>query len=437
MSVPLDRLYHMLDDASGNDILIYRFFPHGSKKLEDVRSLIPHLNSLAWMETMTRPVIIFHDQEPLNFNFYTPDDVWNVFKSINPNSYRNSFVEFEELIKSMHLRSRLELTLNWHDKVLLGHSEKNSENLELYQQNGFVGVYWWSHAVIARDWFRFAEHDQKLTFNSDNIEHDFLIYNRAWSGTREYRLLFADMLIDQQLVKNCKTSFAPVDSGVNYVDHQYANPQFKIDRTDLENYFDINTTVASASADYDSNDYQHCAIEVILETLFDDNRLHLTEKSLRPIACGRPFILASTPGSLKYLQDYGFKTFGQYIDESYDNIVDSTERLTKIVAEMKRISKLSLKEKTQLWHNLYSIATYNKQLFFSEQWHNSIIDEYKNNFAAGLEKLQNHKTGMHWKKEIELTNTYPEFKQGFEKNTVHIVNEIAKFNDLLGISNKY
>jgi hypothetical protein len=428
----------MLDDASGNDMLIYHFFPHGSKKIEDLRSLVDYHNgSLSWLKTMTCPVIIFHDQEPLNFNFYTPDDVWNVYKTINPASHRNSFVEFEKLIKSMHLRSRLENTLNWYDKVLLGHSEKNSKNLELYQQNGFIGVYWWSHAVIARDWFRFAEHDQKLTFNADNIEHDFLIYNRAWSGTREYRLFFANMLIDQQLVKNCKTSFAPIDSGVNYVDHQYANPQFKINCTDLENYFDINTTVASASADYDHNDYQHCAIEVILETLFDDNRLHLTEKSLRPIACGRPFILASTPGSLKYLQDYGFKTFGQYIDESYDNIVDSTERLTKIVAEMKRISNLSTKEKTQLWHILYSIANHNKQLFFSEKWQNSIIDEYKNNFATGLEKLQNYKTGMHWKKVMELTNTYPEFKKGVEKNTVHIVNEIAKFNDLLGISNKY
>jgi hypothetical protein len=46
----------------------------------------------------------------------------------------------------------------------------------------------------------------------------------------------------------------------------------------------------------------------VAETVFD-TRIHLTEKTLRPIACGHPFILAAGPGSLKYLQTYGFRTF--------------------------------------------------------------------------------------------------------------------------------
>jgi hypothetical protein len=438
MSVPLDRLYHMLDDASGNDILIYRFTPHGSKKLENIRLLKNH--QLSWFESMTRPNIIFHDQEPLSYNFYTPDDIWKTFTNESQNClYRFEMSDYQLLIKKMHLRSRTAYQLNWYDKILLGHSEKNSENLNLYQQNGFIGVYWWSHAVIARDWFRFAEHDQQLLVNFDLFNYDFLIYNRAWTGTREYRLSFANMLIDQQLIKNCKTSFAPIDTGINYVDHQYTNARFKINRTDLENYFDINTTVASASADYDSVDYQQCAVEVVLETLFDDSRLHLTEKSLRPIACGRPFMLVSTPGSLKYLQSYGFKTFGSYIDESYDDIIDPVERLTKIVAEMKRISNLGSKEKTQLWQHLYNIAEYNKQVFFSKKWHDSIVNEYQNNVTSGLEQLQHHKTGMYWKKMLEMLANYPDVKKDFQANIIknNIVNEINALNGQLGINNKY
>lgn len=34
MSVPLDRLYNYVDGLCNHDILIYRFFRHGSKKLE-------------------------------------------------------------------------------------------------------------------------------------------------------------------------------------------------------------------------------------------------------------------------------------------------------------------------------------------------------------------------------------------------------------------
>ena len=77
----------------------------------------------------------------------------------------------------------------------------------------------------------------------------------------------------------------------------------------------------------------------MLETLFDDDRLQLTEKSLRPIACGQPFILAATHGSLQYLQNYGFKTFNDVFDESYDQIEDPVKRLKAIVALMVQISQ--------------------------------------------------------------------------------------------------
>ena len=41
MSIPLDRLYHYIEsiakDIRGDDVIIYRFYPHGSKKIEDLR----------------------------------------------------------------------------------------------------------------------------------------------------------------------------------------------------------------------------------------------------------------------------------------------------------------------------------------------------------------------------------------------------------------
>jgi hypothetical protein len=95
-----------------------------------------------------------------------------------------------------------------YDQVLLCHSEKNSLDLELYKQNGFVGVYYWSHALIARDWYRFASMDLKLIPNFDSIDYDFLIYNRAWSGTREYRLTLAEILADNNLLSYCKITLS-------------------------------------------------------------------------------------------------------------------------------------------------------------------------------------------------------------------------------------
>ncbi|CAB4138202.1 hypothetical protein UFOVP328_395 [uncultured Caudovirales phage] len=435
MSVPLDRLYHMLDDVSGDDILIYRFAPHGSKKIEDISPLKKYLEQLSWLKVMTQPSIIFHDQEPLFYDFYSSETIWYNYQNKDTPVARCRIPEYQQMIKNMHIRSQILYPLNWYDKILLGHSEKNSKNLDLYEQNGFIGVYWWSHAVIARDWFRYAEYDQQLAPNFDNISQDFLIYNRAWSGTREYRLTFADLLVDQQVVAHCKTSFAQWDSGVKYTDHQYANPKLQIQRDDLEQYFESNNTKATASADYVAEDYQQCAIEVVLETLFDDTRLHLTEKILRPIACGRPFMLAGTPGSLRYLRSYGFTTFGQYIDESYDDIVDPQERLKKIVAEMKRIAQLDSQSKLRLWQNLYSIAEQNKQMFFSNHWYDSIIREYQSNLTQALSQLENHRTGRYWKTMMDITQQYPEVKQELAEITTrkNIAGDINQLNYLLGI----
>ena len=48
--------------------------------------------------------------------------------------------------------------MNIYKKVLLLHSEKQSSNVEQYQQDQFIPVYWWSHGAIALDWFRYARH---------------------------------------------------------------------------------------------------------------------------------------------------------------------------------------------------------------------------------------------------------------------------------------
>ena len=142
---------------------------------------------------MTSPYMICHDQEPLDFKYYTADD----FEQFIVNGDQKFVKSVQDLLRSADLHFRIvdaKMAFNCYDYVLLCHSEKHSDNLELYENAGFIGVYWWAHAVIARDWFRYAEHDPKLAPNIDNITHDFLVYNRAWSGTREYRLTFAEML---------------------------------------------------------------------------------------------------------------------------------------------------------------------------------------------------------------------------------------------------
>lgn len=372
MSVPLDRLYDYLHSVCNHDILIYRFYPHGSRNLEDCKPVNDSLRGLkSFGDLLKSKILVCHDQEPLNFDLlYRPVNI-----QIPPNTQRNPF---RGCIISYDY-------FNVYDKVMLCHSELNSPEVEKFRQHGCIDVYYWAHAVIARDWFRYAEHEPKL-LNKSQTPKRFLIYNRAWSGTREYRLKFAELLIQHNLVDQCLTKFNPVDQGVHYRDHVFKNSSLAINNQNLENYFFPNLSSSVSSADFDTQDYVNTEIEIVLETLFDDVRNHLTEKSLRPIACGQPFILASTPGSLEYLKSYGFETFSSVFDESYDCEPDTAVRLSKIITLMQSLENLSPSQKQQL----HDIAQRNKQRFFSAEFQKCVVDEFKKNLDSATEQMKTH-----------------------------------------------
>lgn len=388
-------------------MLIYGWIPHGSKKLEDLIQ-INNIMSKDWVTAMTAPVVIMHDQEPLDFNLWSDNDFAQhqeyMISRFDLSEHHRS-PEFLAYQKELHLRGIVSPSAGLYDLTILVHSEQNSDQVLLYQQNNFLPVYYWSHALIAADWFRYAEHDPLLKYNVNSFKHDFLIYNRAWSGSREYRLTFAELLTNKNLLDQCLTSFSAVDNGVYYTDHQFSNQLLTTTRNDLHQVFLPNQHLSSASADYNNQDYASSCMEIVLETLFDDTRLHLTEKTLRPIACGKPFMLAATPGSLQYLRDYGFETFEEYIDESYDSIIDPYKRLTAITDEMQRISTLPVRQKNLLWKNLHCISERNQQKFFSKDWQNSIEQEFYTNLNAAMSKIKTCCTGKYWHKSMSMPLT--------------------------------
>jgi hypothetical protein len=346
MSIPLDRLYQFVESVAQyilqDRVIIYRFYPHGSKNVEDMTIL----KDEDWQITQLSPALYCNDQEPLDYDYY---------KTVNKKPRAPFKGSLPHFLKHYTV----------YEKVLLLHSERQSVDVEKYQQDQFIPVYWWSHAVIALDWFRYAEH----VVLKKQSKKTFLVYNRAWSGTREYRLRFAELLVQLNLQDSCQTSVNPVEPelGIHYDYHEFKNPAWR-PQTVLEDYFPINGMPSHYSADFDAGDYNATDIEVVLETLFDDDRIHLTEKSLRPIAMAQPFVLAATAGSLGYLRSYGFKTFGSIWDESYDSIKDPEQRLYAITNLMAQIGNWGSPVREKKLTEAQSIADYNRQHFYSDEF---------------------------------------------------------------------
>jgi hypothetical protein len=72
--------------------------------------------------------------------------------------------------------------------------------------------------------------------------------------------------------------------------------------------------------------YQHIAVDIVTESVYNYPYPFISEKTLRPISCKRMFILVGAPNTLKLLHNKGFKTFGNVINESYDLEQDPIKR---------------------------------------------------------------------------------------------------------------
>ena len=387
MTIPLDRLYHYIENLCHEiwpeSVIIYRFFPHGSKDLTDLTYL---RDTYTRQQLMVSPYIFCHDQEPLDYDRYE-----------TATKHTPAEVDFVQQIGSIKHNIR-DYPIDIWDRALLLHCEQNSCELAKYEHDRFIGVYYWSHALIARDWFRYAEHVKQ----EKQIQKTFLIYNRAWSGTREYRLKFTEHLIRLGIQNHCKMSLNPVEPelGIHYELHKFANVAWRPSRV-LEDFFPVSTADSHYSADFDIEDYSATAIEVVLETLFSDTRTHLTEKTLRPIACGQPFILAGTPGSLDYLRSYGFKTFGHIWDEQYDQATNSQHRLIVIADLMKQITNWAPEVREQKLAQAQAVADYNRQHFFSKEFFDLITQELKDGLETAFAQLASLNTSSEW---LELSS---------------------------------
>ena len=348
MSVPTSNLYNFVTQALENQYLVKYFYPWGEKgfknitdNIEDVMPLTTVTDPMASNSQKGYKIILCHDQEPLDFNLYSDKQL---LKQL-PDFYKEWI---NKGIKDRNLRWNL--PSNPLNHWILLHSELNSPQVIQYESTGlFKCAYWWSHAVIALDWYRFARYDNRLTDKSQPIKANFLVYARGTTGKRAYRKIFLEHL-----------------QHINSVQLGSIDPTAVV--------------TSDSSATYTPQDFAQTRCSIVLETVYDQ-RIHLTEKTLRPIACGHPFMILSGPGTLAYLRKMGFNTFSPLIDESYDLETDPTKRMEMVINEMTRINNLSEKYQQYIWKECQAITSYNKNYFFSRTFQNKLVNELKENVS--------------------------------------------------------
>lgn len=108
--------------------------------------------------------------------------------------------------------------------------------------------------------------------------------------------------------------------------------------------------------------YKDVFCDVVTESRFAQPTGNYSEKTYQPIFYKKPFILAAPPHTLKFLKEEGFKTFGEFWDESYDECENHEERLFKIFKVIDFINDKSMDELREMYHKMSDILEHNRIL---------------------------------------------------------------------------
>ena len=256
-------------------------------------------------------------------------------------------------------------------------SENSSNKLSIW--------YYFLHGYIALDWFReYKFYSEELLIKNRKFDYSYITMNRLVDGARNYRLCLMSRLEEKNLTSNGLVSYSPYLADDSVYNLPQTEKMSVIKHCSHNKRFDL-------TGDAIPNDSMHINIDahlssflnVVTETCFYQGFNHLTEKIFKPIVMMQPFVLASTAGSLEYLRRYGFKTFGDWIDESYDMITNPFRRLDAISAEVEKICRLTKSEQEAMYQEMLPTLQHNRQHFYGD-FYSVLHEEMWDNFKSVL-----------------------------------------------------
>lgn len=105
-----------------------------------------------------------------------------------------------------------------------------------------------------------------------------------------------------------------------------------------------------------------CYLNIITESNYQYNGMvRHTEKVFKAINLLQPFVVIAEPGYLASLQTQGYRTFGRWIDESYDTIGDPLVRIFSAVESAREFIQKDHSELAEILEEMLPVLLHNKK----------------------------------------------------------------------------
>ena len=110
----------------------------------------------------------------------------------------------------------------------------------------------------------------------------------------------------------------------------------------------------------DGSAYRDTYFSLVTETVFNYPYSFRTEKIWKPVAVGHPFIAVANRGFYRDMHKLGFRTFGHVVDESFDLIDNSQDRIERIAQVVEDLCQQDL---ASFYKECYNVCKYNQELY--------------------------------------------------------------------------
>ena len=112
----------------------------------------------------------------------------------------------------------------------------------------------------------------------------------------------------------------------------------------------------------DLEEYRRSWFSVVTESEMHSETLRITEKALKPVLNFHPFVVFGNAGALQLIRGYGFQTFPEIFDESYDDEENPARRFDMIYDQVSRLARLDEAELERLE------ASVAEKIIFNARW---------------------------------------------------------------------
>ena len=114
---------------------------------------------------------------------------------------------------------------------------------------------------------------------------------------------------------------------------------------------------------------------LVCETNYEYPWGQLSEKTINAIRFENAFILLAGPGSLEQAKSWGFKTFNQWWDESYDTIINPCQRMDAVLNIVDTILNYTYDELQEIKKQMAPTLLHNRNIIRTGELRQNIMKE--------------------------------------------------------------